>query len=351
MNVRLMFALVAVALVAVAGHARLAARVSVDSDYLRTAIGLSADDIKAVQSGTPLTKTLSGRAGQEIVTFGVVRIKRPADDVFRMLQSIGISPLGITDRRTPVSQPTRPEDWSHLTMAPDALSHLTECRPGRCDVQMPAWAITRFADEATNTVARRVAFEVVSAYQQSGHRSLQPYADRDPGTPPSAEYERLLSTSEYLPVPMEAVRHYLDRYPTAATVGVTDDFYWSVHNFGMKPTVRVFHRVVADAAAVADPSDRVVGAVATLQVLATHYFSSSLEWHIVVRDATTPSAAFVYHLTRSWTPGLSGLRGALARSSAKRNGRQAVADYLEHTRRTIEARATQERSPRLAIRP
>jgi hypothetical protein len=152
MNVRLMSALPVVALVALIGLERPAARVSVDSDYLRTVIGLSADDIREVQSGKSLTTTLSGRAGQEVVTFGVVRIKRPADDVFRMLQSIGASPLGVNDRHMHISEPTRPEDWSHLTLAPDALSNLTECRPGRCDVQMPAWAIARFGDEASNTM-------------------------------------------------------------------------------------------------------------------------------------------------------------------------------------------------------
>jgi hypothetical protein len=108
MNVRLMSALPVVALVALIGLERPAARVSVDSDYLRTVIGLSADDIREVQSGKSLTTTLSGRAGQEVVTFGVVRIKRPADDVFRMLQSIGASPLGVNDRHMHISEPTRP---------------------------------------------------------------------------------------------------------------------------------------------------------------------------------------------------------------------------------------------------
>lgn len=341
MTVRLVGPVTVFSLLAVAGLGAMPADRPIDRAYLADIIGLSNSQIRQIDAGKPLTTTLSGRAGQEVVTFGVVRVRRSAEEVLRSLRSIAVSPLGIKDRRIPLNQPVLASDWSSLALAPAALSNLTECRPGNCSVQLPGPAIEQLRAQANNAVAQQVVHEIVAAYQQSGHRALLPYADRKPSTSPSAEYERLLASEEYLPLPLAQVRSYLNHYPNMAPNGLSNDFYWSVQDFGMKPTLRVFHRVVADASAVADPTGHVVGAMATLQILATHYFSSSLEWHIIVRDEADPQAAFVYHLTRSWTPGLAGLRGAMARSSAKRNGRQAVADYLEHARRAVEANANQ----------
>ncbi len=337
MTARLVAPVTAISLLAVAGLGAVPVDTSLDRAYLADIIGLSDSQIRQIESGTALTTTLSGRAGQEVVTFGVVRIRRTADEVLRSLRSLAVSPLGIKDRLVPLNEPALPSDWSTLTLAPAALSNLNHCRPGHCSVQLPVPAIEQLRGAATNAAARQVVHDIVTAYQHAGHRSLQPYADRNPSTSASAEYERLLASHEYLPLPLTTVRSYLDQYPHGTQADVADDFFWSVQDFGMKPTLRVFHRVVAEASAVADPTGHVSGVIATLQILATHYFSSSLEWHIVVRDQEDPQAAFVYHLTRSWTPGLAGLRGAMARSSAKRNGRQAVADYLEHARRAAEA--------------
>lgn len=336
MTARLVVPVATLSLLAVAGLGAKPADGPFDRTYLAEVVGLSDSKIKQLGAGTPLTTTLSGRAGQEVVTFGVVRIRKPADEVVRSLRSIAVSPLGLDDPRVRLHQPAQPGDWSTLTLAPAALSNLPTCRAGHCAVQLPEAAIARLQAEPTDAVARRVIHDIVTAYQRSGHRALQPYADRRPATSPSDEYKRLLASPEYLPLPLERVREYLDQYPHVSLPGVNSDFYWSVQDFGMKPTLRVFHRVVADESAVADPGGHVAGAMATLQVLATHYFSSSLELHIVVRDPADSGAAFVYHLTRSWTPGLSGLRGAMARSSAKRNGREAVAQYLEHARRIVE---------------
>lgn len=336
MIVRLTVPAAALAAVAMAGQSAVAARPSPDRAYLEDVIGLSSSEIREIHAGQALTTTLSSRAGQEVVTFGAVRVRRPAPDVLRSLRSLAVSPLGIDEQRHAISQPTRPSDWSPLSLTSEAMSKLPGCRPGRCPVQLPAHAIARLRAGATDADVRQVVHDVVANYQRAGHRALQPYADRDPATSPSSEYRRLLSAAEYLPVPLAALRSTLDTYPSAPQVSLESDFYWSVQDFGMKPTLRVFHRVVADESAVADPAGHVAGAIATLQVLATHYFSSSLEWHIVVRDPTDSGAAFVYHLTRSWTPGLSGLRGAMARSSAKRNGREAVAEYLERARRMVE---------------
>lgn len=316
--------------------------------YLRGAIGLSSGEVKRFASGQVVTTTLDGRDGREVVTFGAVRISRPPELVFDYLSHVDAlrhSPA-VRQVRTLRAPPDR-RDFATFTLDPATTPSLRRCARGNCDVQLPGWAIDRFrndvpwqapgVEEAVHRVARDIAMETFAAYLQQGHRALSPYEDKSSPTSPSAEYARLLASAEFLPAPLTAVRHALDGFPHRPARGIRDQFFWTVVDFGLKPTFRLSHMAAASGPALDDPADHLAGVVVTMQLLATHYFSSTLEWHFVARDPGDPSASVLYYLSRSSSPGLSGLRGRFSRSSARSRGREAAGEYLASTRRTLES--------------
>jgi hypothetical protein len=315
--------------------------------YLRSTIGLSAGDVKHLRSGQVVATQLNGRDGREVVTFGAVRIAQTPDAVFEYLGHIDALRQGASVRQLgTLRSPPHTDDMAAFTLAPETVPGLHECDKGSCDVQLPGWAIARFqrevpwrtpgAEDAIHRVARGVALETYSAYLKGGHAALLPYEDRSQPTSASAEYARLLGSAEFLPAPLTAVRHFLNGYPHRPAVEVRDRFFWAVVDFGAKPTFRLSHMALASGRAIDDPSGQVTGAVATVQVLATHYFSSTLEWHFVVRDPDNPAASYLYYLSRSWAPGLIGIRGRLMRGTVRGRNRDAIEGYLRYSKQALE---------------
>lgn len=319
--------------------------------YLRGTIDLSAGEIERIDSGQFVVTTLNGRDGREVVTFGAVRIGRPPDAVLTYLGGVDALRQGASVEQLGVMQtPPRAEDLATFTLDPRTVSSLEHCRPGRCDVQLPRWAIARFQREVpwrtpgalavVHRVARNLAFETLSAYLRGGHASLSPYEDKSPPTSPSVEYGRLLASAEFLPAPLAALRRSVDGFPHRDTPGVRHRFFWTVADFGLKPMFRLSHMAIASGPALDDPAGQLAGAVATVQLMSTHYFSSTLEWHFLVRDRDDPSACYLYYLARSWAPGLTGIRGRLSRFSARSRTRESIETYLGYTKRTLESAGT-----------
>lgn len=316
--------------------------------YLRGVIGLSTGEVKRVHAGDAVAKSLDGHDGREVVTFGAVRINRAPDDVLTFLGSVDALRQGAAVQQLGIlNSPPQPEDFSAFTMHPKSVDSLQHCRIGDCPLQLPGWAVAKFttgvpwtrpdAGATADAIARSVALETLRVYQRGGHRALAPYEDRRPPTQPSAEYTRLLATAQYMPAPLTAVRHALHGFPNQPAKGVRDQFFWTVMDYGMKPTFRMSHMAIATEPAIDDPSGLITGAVATLQVWSTHYYSSTLEWHFVARHRDHPSATYLYYLSRSWAPGLTGIRGRLSRFTIRSRGEEGIEHYLALTKRRLEA--------------
>lgn len=317
--------------------------------YLRETIGLSTLEFRRLENGLAVARTLEGRSGQEVVTFGAIRVDRTPSEVLTFLGSAdALRSAAVTQAVGTLAVPPRPDDLARYSLSRATLLSLEACRVGDCAVQLPAAAITRFhrdvpwrapqALDVATQIMRDLALGVVTSYQTQGHSALPVYNDKRPPTAPSAEYARVLASSEYLPAPLSALRDYISRYPHQSVPGIRDQFIWSLVDFGMKPTFRINHRIIAEGPAVDDPSGHLVGAVASVQLLSTHYFSSHLQWHLVVRHTDTAPHTHLYQLARSWAPGLTGLRGRLSRSSARGQGREAIEAYLRDTKHAIETR-------------
>jgi len=308
--------------------------------YLRSTIGFSAGDVSRLRAGEPVATSPDGREGREIVTFGAVRVDRAPDEVLAYLGRIDALRQGAAVQQLGVlSSPPHPDDLSSFTLHPKSVASLKDCRIGDCGVQLPGWAVTRFSNAADSVhgIARSVALEIAEVYLKGGHSALSAYDDRRPAVQPSDEYTRLLGTDQYLPAPLTALRHSLNGFPHRQARGVRDQFFWTVVDFGMKPTFRLNHMAIASGPALDDPAGHLTGVVATIQLLATHYFSSTIEWHFVLRDPQDPSRAYLYYLARSWAPGMTGIRGRIARYTVRSRAEEGIAAYLGATKQRLEA--------------
>jgi hypothetical protein len=304
----------------------------------------SVSDIRTVNAGQAVVKSLDTPVRQELAHFGVVRINVPAGrfiERFRDIERFESGP-GVPQIRR-FSTPPRIEDLASLELPAKDVAALRQCHPNDCEVNFSNEAISRFRSEvnwssATATGdARRLFREqmlgIVKAYHARGNASLGRY-DHD-GSPVmvAEEFRALLNSAQPLPVPIPGLVEYLDAYPRARPSGAEDLFYWSVVDFGLKPTVRLNHVVIQ---APAGKPSGVSHAIAIKQLYASHYFHTTLELRFLIEDARIPGF-YLVSITRSRSDGTTGLTGSLLRPIINRRSRNAVRGYLEHLKRQVEA--------------
>ena len=309
----------------------------------------SAADLRAVDAGAAVVKSLDTPVRRELAHFGVVHIDAPPDrfvdrfrDIERFERGPGIPQIGR------FGIPPRPEDLASLTLPAKDITALAACRPGDCDLKLSTAAMMRFRNQVNwsspnaarqvHDVARALILELVQAYQANGNPALGRYDDHGEPLLVAEEFRGLLASGNHLPLPVPGLIAYLEQYPRNRPPGAEDFFYWSTVDFGLKPTVRVNHVIIYPLAG--RPSG-VSHVIAIKQLYASHYFQTTLELRFLVDDERRADRAGFYLLsiTRSRIDGTSGLKGALLRSVISRRSRSAVRGYLEHLKREVERTA------------
>jgi hypothetical protein len=306
----------------------------------------SAADLRVLDGGEAVVKSLDTPVRQELAHFGAVYIDAPADrfvdrfvDIERFERGPGIPQIGR------FGVPPRLEDLSPLTLPAKDVTALARCRPGDCDVKLSAAAMTRFQKQVNwsspnaalqaNAVARAMIFELVSAYKVNGNAALGHYDDGAESVLVEEQFRALLTSVDALPVPMAELLTYLLDYPRSRPAGAEDFFYWSVVDFGLKPTVRVNHVIIYP---LANRPSGVTHIIAIKQLYASHYFHTTLELRFLVDDERRDRRGFsLLSITRSRIDGTSGLAGSLLRPVISRRSRTAVRGYLEHLKRQVES--------------
>ena len=332
----------------VAAASRAAQSVSFVNNLLRQQ-RFSAADLRALDAGDAVVKSLDTPVRRELAHFGVVHIDVPPDrfvdrfrDIERFERGPGIPQIGR------LGIPPRPEDLASLTLPAKDVTALGTCRPGDCDIKLSTAAMTRFRNQVNwsspnaslqaQEVARTLILELVQAYQANGNAALGQYDDRGEPLLVAEEFRALLASGARLPLPVPELLTYLEEYPRGQPSGAENFFYWSTVDFGLKPTVRVNHVVIYPLAA--RPSG-VSHVIAIKQLYASHYFQTTLELRFLVDDERRADRPGFYllSLTRSRIDGTGGLKGSLLRSVISRRSRTAVRSYLEHLKRQVERTA------------
>src|SRR5688572_7511893 len=110
--------------------------------FFQQNIGLTQQELASIQGGSPVTKALPSRTPAEVFLFGAVYINaapesyiRFAQDFDRLRKLPNYLSLGV------LSSPPQLSDFKNFSFDNDDIKALQNCKPGDCDVQMPASSI------------------------------------------------------------------------------------------------------------------------------------------------------------------------------------------------------------------
>lgn len=311
-----------------------------------TALGLTAEEIAAVDAGRPVAKVLPWGGPSEVYVFGTVHVDgspetyvKAARDVRRLSGTPGYLAIGELHDEATVA------DLSALTFEADDVKALKHCREGACDVQLPTTSIQAFRDgvdfsrpdaaEQANALARPMVLQLLGSYQEGGHRTLGEYRDKQNPARIADQFETMVGRASLLPDLIPELRRNLLDYPNATLANGDSFFYWEKVAFGLKPTIRVNHAVIYHGRA--DGHD--FGAVAVKQLYATHYFHTALDVSVCVADVAGGAARGFYLLTLkgSQQEGLIGVKGSMLRKIVIDKTRQSLESALTSIKRRVEA--------------
>jgi len=335
---------------------------SVVESLLSEKMRFSAADLRALDAGSAVIKTLDTPIREELAYVAAVYFDAPSGtfverfrDIVRFESGPGIPQI---ER---FSSPPRLEDLASLTLPRTDVATLRRCHPGDCDVKLSAEAMRRFRDEVdwsspsaalqADEVAREMIFDLVRAYQREGNVALGHYEDGDEPLPVAEQFRALLESSDPLPVPVPELLAYLDGYPRQRLEGAEDFFYWTVVDFGLKPTVRVNHVTIYPLGGSPPPSG-VEYVIAIKQLYASHYFHTTLELRFLMDDDRQDgSRTSLISITRSRSDGMTGFKGLFLRPIIRTRSRDAVRKYLDQVKRQVESPLRRTPEPRKPIPP
>jgi hypothetical protein len=138
--------------------------------YFKDYIGLSADQIAAIRTGQAVAKTLHSRGPEEIFVFGAVYVNATPDSYLKFsrdFERLGKLPgcLALGE----FSSPPRLSDLKDFTFETGDIKALKNCKPGDCQIQMPASSISELHDSVDFSARRGRTSRASPAAQMSAY--------------------------------------------------------------------------------------------------------------------------------------------------------------------------------------
>ena len=314
-----------------------------------TDLGLTSQQIAAIDAGTAVAKVLAWGGPSEVYVFGAVHVGGSPDtyleaarDIGRLKRAPGYEGIGEIREDATVA------DLSALAFDPDDVKALKNCREGSCEVQLPSSGIQRFrdgvdwsrpdaADRAT-ALARQGVLQLVQAYRRGGNEALGEYRDKQHPARVADQFKMMLDRASALPDVLPELRRYLLDYPNAELAGADSWAYWEKVSFGLKPTIRVNHAVIYKGRS----QGRDFAVVAIKQLYATHYFHTALDTSVCVDDGATvaPHGFYLLTLKGSQQEGLTGIKGSILRKVVVDKTRSSLESALASIKRAVEQSAS-----------
>lgn len=293
--------------------------------YFQQDIGLSQDQIAALRKGQPVAKTMPSRTPAEVFLFGAVYIHAAPEsylqfalDFNRLRKLPNYLALGV------FSNPPQLSDLKGFSLDSNDINALKNCKPGDCQIQMPASGIEQLhksinwsaadVNDQVNQLLQKTVLQGLIAYQREGNVALGAYNDKpDPAEVPK-QFAYMLSYDKVLPKRLPDFYNYLLAYPNSKPANVEDTFYWARVKFGLKPTLRVVQVVTMHG----KPGDQIAYAIAEKQLYSSHYFETALDLSFCVPGSDDPKQPGFYLIMvmGSEQTGLTGAKGSIVRKAA-----------------------------------
>lgn len=302
---------------------------------------VTADERAKLDRGEVVVRLLPHGPG-DVAVFAAVRVQADGPRLVAWVNDIAaLKKSAYVKGIARFSDPPVLDDLRTLTLTDDDLRALRTCRPGNCALKLagPEMAALRQAaasagDGWRDAVVgdfRRMVLDRVRTYLATGQAALPAYEDRDTPVPPASVFAALAQHSTFLVAHVPALVSYLERYPRPAPPGVTSFLYWSIEEFGNRPTLSVTHVAILQP----DTDTMPEAIVAGKQVFATHYMDGSLNITAIVRG-DTPADHYLVYVNRSRVDVLQRWFGGLARMIMDRRIKGDASDVLKGLRDRIQ---------------
>jgi hypothetical protein len=308
-------------------------------EYLNSQARLTDAERVALTAGAPVTKLLDADPATEVAVFGMVWVAAPSRVYIDAVTDIETFERGESFRVTKkISEPARIEDFAALELPDEDLEDLKTCRPGDCELKVSQASLDRFRKEVNwskpsaradaERLFRQVAVDYVNAYREGGNARLAVYRDAARPTFVAAEFESLVNRMPELTTYLPELRRYLLEYPKYALPASSSFLYWQEASFGLKPTIRINHVVVAEG------TEGI--AVASKQLYASHYFWTALELRVLVPDPSRGQGFWFVNINRSRSDGLGGFVGRMIRGKVRGEATSGMQAVLKVTKANLE---------------
>ncbi|HVW85385.1 MAG TPA: hypothetical protein VHB50_11925 [Bryobacteraceae bacterium] len=310
-----------------------------DLSALRALTGLTKDQWQAAMRGDPQARVLSSSEKREVAVAGVARVRATTACFvakFSDIEDFKKNPAVLRIRK--FTPPIRPRDLEGFRLEPRDLDDLSACRPGHCNVKLPATAMDRLARDVdwpqpdhagqAQSIVREELLRYIEAYVREGNAGLIVYRDKDQPVSLRDEFRAVLSARPGVEDLAPEFHDYLARYPDATLPNVSDFFYWSIESFGLKPVSSVTHVWIY-----AQPGHSVI---ASGQIYASHYFDASSGLTAALDD-DAGKGMYLAYLNRSRIDLLGGLLGGLRRAVLRGRLREGMRKNLIAVVRKLEA--------------
>jgi hypothetical protein len=310
--------------------------------FLSTQGTLTPAELGLVDGGGVVVKVLPTSVKNELAILGTARVRATTEFFLRMYRDVERfeTGWGVTKK---LSDPPKLEDFAALEIPEEDTAALRDCKIGDCELKLgePALEYLRSqidwsdpgASQKVLEFIRSRALEYSLGYLEGGNEKLGVYRDGKKPTAIADEFRGLLEGSPYIMSYRPELHRYLMDYPEASLPGASDFLYWSMVDFGGKPTFRLNHVTLYPLAGGANES--VV--IASKQLYFSHYFHTGLELFTLVKDREHPDEGFYFvALNRYRTDLPGGVFGKMARKVAEDSARGSTERYLKATQGAIE---------------
>jgi hypothetical protein len=310
-------------------------------DFISQQVNLDSERYQRLMRGEPITKLLPGDASKEMGIFGAVWIEAPIAayvEAVRNIEHFEKGPNFVVTKR--ISDPPRLEDFSQLTLPPEDVEDLKTCRVGNCDVKLGEEALRRIQAEVdwsqpllqttsqVEMLFKHMAFDYVIRYRKGGNEELGAYRDTNEPTFMAQEFKTMIDRTPLLTAYLPRLKTYLLTYPKASLPGAESLVYWESMKFGMKPTIRINHVVIAE--------DAEGAAVATKMLYANHYFLTAIELRVLVPDPARGKGFWFANVSQTRSDGLSGYLGPIIRAKVRDEAHKGMEAVLKAAKASLE---------------
>jgi hypothetical protein len=311
--------------------------------FQKQQIHLSKEEIARIEEGRAVLKLLDTRAKSEFAVLGIVRIDVPQEYFLNRYRDIASFEKGTSMPQIGIfSTPPKLEDLKSLNLNEKDIKEIRGCKARSCGVRLSVEATQRIQKEVdwsnpryqvqVNHIFRQMILQLVHDYMEIGNKALGPLQDRKKFPLAAEEFRTLLKASPYLKEYIPELQQYLQDYPKAKLLQAEDFFYWSMVEFGYKPTLRVNHVTIYKRAM----EHGTLVAIASKQLYASHYFRSALELRFLVPLKNSKNGFHLLLVNRSRVDGLDGIFAGIKRAFIGKKIVKSLTSYLDNRKHTLE---------------